>query len=93
LGAGLPRCVECTSTLHGLAMRMGDAIYGGYLGAVGDWAGGGTVQDRPLSRREPLSGRGANTQNRVLEANISRRYRGSHAPRNDNLGNAFLVHG
>jgi len=90
---GLARCVECTSTLHGFAMRTGDAIHGDFLGATGDWAGEGIVQGKPLFRRAPLSGRGTNTQNRVLETSISRRYRGSRAHLSDSLGNAFPVHG
>lgn len=88
--AGLPGCAECTSAFYGLTMRTGNVIYGGYPGAIGDGSAG--VQGKPLSRRAPLSGRGTNLQNRGLKANSSRRYRRSHALRNNNLGNAFLVY-
>ena len=86
--AGLLGCVECTSALYGLTMRTGDAIYGGYPGAIGDGPAG--VQGRPLSCRAPL--RGTNLQNRGLKTNSSRHYHRSYALRNNNLGNAFPVY-
>lgn len=45
------------------------------------------LAERLSAAEEPI------LQNRGLKANSSRRYRRSHALRDNNLGNAFPVHG